>query len=204
MSQTNRDTGTRIDEIGDGIYRINTPVREIPGGFSFNQILVDVYAGPYGVRARLMAVYWNLGLCARTSADADACIVFFRKRRLVLDDVEVALEVHCSERADEWLVGVWPRGMSHGSPSGSDPRLTTDDAHARIARIFDQWLREAPPFRAAFFGGEAFDFFLDDAESIDAEGIRGLVIDEAMWVSLGRPPSAEPAGPGRFAWPRTA
>jgi flavorubredoxin len=32
---------TTIDEIGDRIYRIHTPIREMPGGFSFNQILVD-------------------------------------------------------------------------------------------------------------------------------------------------------------------
>ena len=31
---------TDIDEIGDRIYRVNTPVPEIPGGFSFNQYLV--------------------------------------------------------------------------------------------------------------------------------------------------------------------
>ena len=31
---------TQLDEIGDRIYRIHTPVPEIPGGFSFNQILV--------------------------------------------------------------------------------------------------------------------------------------------------------------------
>lgn len=31
---------TDIHEIGDQIYRIHTPVPEIPGGFSFNQILV--------------------------------------------------------------------------------------------------------------------------------------------------------------------
>src|SRR5688572_11442020 len=31
---------TRIDEVGDGIYRVNTSVAEIPGGFSFNQYLV--------------------------------------------------------------------------------------------------------------------------------------------------------------------
>ena len=37
---TNEHSGTRIDEIADGIYRVNTPV-EIPGGaFSFNQYLV--------------------------------------------------------------------------------------------------------------------------------------------------------------------
>jgi flavorubredoxin len=39
---TNERTGTNIEEIADGIYRINTPV-ELPGGgaFSFNQYLVD-------------------------------------------------------------------------------------------------------------------------------------------------------------------
>lgn len=38
---TNAHTNTNIQEIADGIYRINTPV-EIPGGaFSFNQYLVD-------------------------------------------------------------------------------------------------------------------------------------------------------------------
>ncbi len=33
-------TATRVDEIADGIYRISTPLPAIPGGFSFNQILV--------------------------------------------------------------------------------------------------------------------------------------------------------------------
>ena len=37
---TNQSSGTRIDEVADRIFRINTPV-EIPGGaFSFNQYLV--------------------------------------------------------------------------------------------------------------------------------------------------------------------
>ncbi len=31
---------TSIAEIGDGIYRIHTPIPEMPGGFSFNQYLV--------------------------------------------------------------------------------------------------------------------------------------------------------------------
>lgn len=41
MTITNRESGTSIDEIADGIYRINTPI-EIPGagGFSFNQYLI--------------------------------------------------------------------------------------------------------------------------------------------------------------------
>ncbi len=40
MAITNKETGTNIEEISDGIYRINTPVSLIPGGFSFNQYLV--------------------------------------------------------------------------------------------------------------------------------------------------------------------
>jgi flavorubredoxin len=37
---TNPTSGTRVDEIADGIHRIHTPVTIIPGGFSFNQYLV--------------------------------------------------------------------------------------------------------------------------------------------------------------------
>ena len=39
---TNPETGTRIDEIASGIYRISTPVppEAIPGGFTFNQFLI--------------------------------------------------------------------------------------------------------------------------------------------------------------------
>lgn len=31
---------TRIDEVQEGIYRINTPLTKLPGGFSYNQYLV--------------------------------------------------------------------------------------------------------------------------------------------------------------------
>ena len=37
---TNRESGTNVEEIGEGIYRINTPLSLVPGGFSFNQYLV--------------------------------------------------------------------------------------------------------------------------------------------------------------------
>ena len=37
---SNPDSRTRIDEIGDGIYRISTPVTVVPGGFTFNQFLI--------------------------------------------------------------------------------------------------------------------------------------------------------------------
>jgi flavorubredoxin len=40
MATTNQQTGTRIDEIEDRVFRIHTPIRDLPGGFSFNQYLV--------------------------------------------------------------------------------------------------------------------------------------------------------------------
>jgi flavorubredoxin len=41
MTVTNSQSGTNVDEVADGIYRINTPVQiEGGGGFSFNQYLI--------------------------------------------------------------------------------------------------------------------------------------------------------------------
>ncbi len=37
---TNKQTGTQIDEILNGIYRITTPLDILPGGFSVNQYLI--------------------------------------------------------------------------------------------------------------------------------------------------------------------
>ena len=37
---TNQESGTRIDEVTAGIYRISTPLDVIPGGFTFNSYLV--------------------------------------------------------------------------------------------------------------------------------------------------------------------
>lgn len=42
MTMTNASSGTNVNEIAAGIYRISTPVppSEMPGGFTFNQILI--------------------------------------------------------------------------------------------------------------------------------------------------------------------
>ena len=37
---TNTQTGTNVAEIAENIYRINTPLDVVPGGFSFNQYLI--------------------------------------------------------------------------------------------------------------------------------------------------------------------
>lgn len=42
MTVTNRESGTNVHEVADGIFRINTPVViEGAGGFSFNQYLIE-------------------------------------------------------------------------------------------------------------------------------------------------------------------
>jgi flavorubredoxin len=40
MPVVDTETGTRIDEIAPDIFRINTPMRHLPGGFSYNQYLI--------------------------------------------------------------------------------------------------------------------------------------------------------------------
>ena len=42
MGITNKESGTNVNEIAAGIYRISTPVGPdfIPGGFTFNQYLI--------------------------------------------------------------------------------------------------------------------------------------------------------------------
>jgi flavorubredoxin len=55
MMITNTGSGTRVDEVADGIYRISTPVTILPGGFTFNQYLVKgeqpllFHSGPRGL-----------------------------------------------------------------------------------------------------------------------------------------------------------
>lgn len=52
---TNSETGTSIDEVAPSIYRISTPLREVPGGFTFNQYLLAgdqpllFHTGPRGL-----------------------------------------------------------------------------------------------------------------------------------------------------------
>jgi flavorubredoxin len=40
MLITNAQSGTNVHEIADGVFRISTPLAVIPGGFTFNQILL--------------------------------------------------------------------------------------------------------------------------------------------------------------------
>ena len=37
---TNTESGTRVDEIAQDLFRISTPVSAVPGGFTFTQFLL--------------------------------------------------------------------------------------------------------------------------------------------------------------------
>jgi flavorubredoxin len=41
MTTNLKASTTKVDEIADGIYRISTPVDVVPGGFTFNQFLIE-------------------------------------------------------------------------------------------------------------------------------------------------------------------
>ncbi len=40
MPIVDKETGTRVDEVAPDIFRINTPLTHVPGGFSYNQYLI--------------------------------------------------------------------------------------------------------------------------------------------------------------------
>jgi len=82
---TNSESGTRVDEVAAGVYRIATPVSILPGGFSFNQyLLLDdepllFHTGPRGmfpmVREAIAAVMpiERLRHVAFSHVEADEC-----------------------------------------------------------------------------------------------------------------------------------
>jgi hypothetical protein len=149
-----------------------------------------------------MAVYWNLGAVFDAERDAERFAAFFRGLEAPGPDGGVPLRVHVAEHGPLFLVGVWPLGMSWGSPKGNDPRLTDPERISIVSAWFYDRLREAPPFRLALFGAEAYDMLLDEpVPSFDLVGSRGLVLDEAWFEAWGQPDGVEPFGSGRVWWP---
>jgi flavorubredoxin len=85
MPIVDTETGTRIDEIAPDIFRINTPMRDVPGGFSFNQYLIRddapllFHTGPrklFGATVKAMAAaipVETLRYVAFSHYEADEC-----------------------------------------------------------------------------------------------------------------------------------
>ncbi|HEY7608355.1 MAG TPA: MBL fold metallo-hydrolase, partial [Alphaproteobacteria bacterium] len=85
MPVVDTETGTRIEEIAPDIFRINTPMRDMPGGFSFNQYLIRddapllFHTGPrklFGATVKAMAAaipVETLRYVAFSHYEADEC-----------------------------------------------------------------------------------------------------------------------------------
>ena len=100
MRVTNAETGTNIAEVGDGLYRINTPV-PIPGQqFSFNQYLL--------LADEPLLFHTGLAACSRTSATpSPRCMPVEKLRHIAFSHVE----------ADECgSLNLWLEAAPHAAP----------------------------------------------------------------------------------------
>lgn len=113
---TNRESGTRVDEVADGIYRISTPVTVLPGGFTFNQYLVRderplvFHTGPRGlfplVREAVAAVMplETLRYIGLSHFEADECGAMNEFLGVARDAVPVCSQVAAMVSVDDMAV----------------------------------------------------------------------------------------------------
>lgn len=128
MPVTNPQTGTRIDEVADGIYRINTPVPPsvAPGGFSYNQYLVAddepllFHTGPrrifQQVREAIETVLplSRLRHVAFSHFESDECGSVNALLAAAPDAAPACGKVNALVNADAWDRP--PRALAHGEP----------------------------------------------------------------------------------------
>lgn len=150
-----------------------------------------------------MAYYYNLAAFVGPREDAEAFVAHFHGRVVPIPGAELAITIAMRETRSGWVVGLWPEGMSHGT--GDDPRLVEPEAREAAARWFERELRTAPSFRAAVFGAEVYDDFIETSleEIVRSGGMGGLVIDARVHASLGAPEGTKPFAPGKRWWPRS-
>ena len=148
-----------------------------------------------------MAVYWDLGAVCADQAAADKLAAWFKARAIPLSDgTSVDIRTGTGALADQWIVWVWPQGMSYGSPYGNRHDLVDTDLNSEIEDWIHLRLQECPPYVYAFFGGEAHERLQDESlealiEDPDYTPI-GLVIDAASYGRLGRPSGFAPFARG--------
>ncbi len=127
MPITNARSGTRIDEVADGIYRITTPIppSAMPGGFSLNQYLVMddepllFHMGPRRgfdlVRQAIEAVTPVAGLrwLAFSHVESDECGALNQLLAAAPHAVPVCSQVAAIVSMED-LADRAPRGLAHG------------------------------------------------------------------------------------------
>lgn len=135
---TNKQSGTNVHEIADGIYRINTPVK-IPGagGFSFNQYLI-LDDEPLLFHAGLRKMYPLI-------SEAVMCILPVEKLRYItLSHVEAD---ECGS-LNEWLqaaphsvplCGSIAAIVSIGDLADREPRALADDELVSLGTHSVRW-----------------------------------------------------------------
>ena len=126
-----------------------------------------------------MAVYYNLGVdCGPTEIVARKVARHFRGFSIPIPDYEPALcDLTVEEHRSQWFVGVWPCGMSYGSPMHQDRSELVDETmvHHIGEKIYAR-LATIRGFRRAKFGGECFDqLAFATAEEDDDIGYVGMV-----------------------------
>jgi flavorubredoxin len=106
MPITNREYGTNVNEIANGIYRISTPVSPnvIPGGFTFNQYLIvddapllfqHVEADECGsINEWLAAAPEAVAICGRVAASVSMEDLAERMPRELADGESLSLGKH--------------------------------------------------------------------------------------------------------------
>lgn len=149
-----------------------------------------------------MAVYYFLAVECGEKRNAKNLSLFFDKKELTLSDGgKVPLSSgYIKDKTGNWWVEVNPKGVSIGSPMGSDYRLY-DYFIAEITQKLYGLLKEAPPFRYALAGHEVefFVYFEDMEQSIKEGSWEGLIISEELWENFNKPEDFEPFSKG-YVW----
>ena len=148
-----------------------------------------------------MAVYWDLGVVCADEAAAVKLAEWFKACSIPLSDgTSVDIRTGAAALAEQWIVWVWPEGMSYGSPYGNRYDLVATDLNGEIEDWIYLRLCECPPYVYALFGGEAHDRLLEEPLE---ELVRdpdytpvGLVVDTAAYDRLGRPRGFAPFAAG--------
>ena len=154
-----------------------------------------------------MAVYFNLAANFETSEkDAKEFVNYFSKKKIILSDGNtVPLEGSFTKlENNEFIAVVYPEKMSMGSPMGSNYALLEKPFDEEIDKWFYHELKEFPFFSYAFFGGEAYDTFLDisfTTEILKGPHFpwKGLVVKSEFWNKMGKPNLYKPFCDG-YLW----
>jgi hypothetical protein len=124
-----------------------------------------------------MAIYYNLGIdCGSERADAERIAGSFADMTISVPNLEpVLVHVTMEDRRGLWFVGVWPKGMGHGTLPRNRPELLEAETHSKIEDALLDRLATTTGYRRAMFGAEAYDTLTfatpEEDNDIDYQGM---------------------------------